>query len=83
MPDKIHERCWLDRVDLSDRPGAEAAPILAQMTDDISLADDADDLAAVDNDNCADAVLVQKIVVNTSSARAATSYLGPPESFHK
>jgi hypothetical protein len=28
------------------------------------------------------AVLVQKIIVNTSAAKAAPSYLGPPESFH-
>jgi hypothetical protein len=28
------------------------------------------------------AVLIQKIVVNTSAAKQATSYLGPPESFH-
>ena len=28
------------------------------------------------------AVLVQKIVVNTSAAKPAPSYLGPPESFH-
>jgi len=28
------------------------------------------------------AVIVQKIVVNTSSSRNASSYLGPPESFH-
>jgi hypothetical protein len=28
------------------------------------------------------AVLVQKIIINTSSAKPAASYLGPPESFH-
>jgi hypothetical protein len=27
------------------------------------------------------AVVVQKIIVNTSTAKPATSYLGPPESF--